>query len=174
VVDFQKEVSRAFLFSSHSQREARMSEVAERLLQMWTYITSGSAPIEAILLATLIIVQMADVATGWLAAFVNGVVSSKASLKGVARKAIVLVVVATVISLIPLLIYLPIAPVAVIAPILSWFIGTELLSIIENLARAGVTNPVLDRLVKNFRETQIAQSNKGITTITAVAEVRQE
>lgn len=149
-------------------------EVAERLLSMWTYITSGAAPVEAILLATLIIVQMADVITGWLAAFVNGAVSSKASLRGVAKKATVLVTVATVMSLIPLLIYLPIAPVAVIAPVLLWFIGTELLSIIENLARAGVNNPVLNKLVKNFREAQVAQEGRGVTTITAVAEVRQE
>jgi toxin secretion/phage lysis holin len=141
-------------------------QVLERLFDMWTYATSGQAPIEAILLISLVIAMCADVATGWAAAFINGAVSSKASTKGILKKAMTLIVVATVMSFIPLLVLLPVDPITIVAPVMIWFIGTELLSIVENLARAGVVNPVLNKFVKSFRDSQINPNTT--TTVTTV------
>jgi len=105
-------------------------------------------------LVQILIVFMAfDMATGILAAFIRKEVSSDASLRGVAKKTMLLMMVAVAhIASKPLGLGLDLGSVIAIA-----YVANELISIVENCARAGVPvpQPLLDALSK-FNQGQSA------------------
>lgn len=94
----------------------------------------GMAP----MLKLLILLMVADVATGWLAAYASRSISSEVSGKGMAKKAamLILVGVATVLQ------WETGQPLADATA--GFFVAHELVSILENTGRAGA--PVPDAL----------------------------
>lgn len=85
----------------------------------------------------LIGLQFADFATGFLLAWGNGAVSSDASRKGFAKKAIALLLVAALRiaeTVQPM-------PIELSAYVAGWFCLTELISICENAGKAGLPIP---------------------------------
>ncbi len=110
-----------------------------------------------VLLTGLVILMVVDYLTGTLGAMVTGVVSSRANTKGVAQKTLVLLLLVAVavmeqaaaeVASIPPLPYLRIAT--------SGFLAAEFISIVENVARAGVIpaqlRPLLARLLRTVTD----------------------
>ncbi len=108
-------------------------------------------PVEAQLLLGLVALMHLDIATGVLAAYRARTLSSKLSWRGLTRKALTLSAVATAATVQLLLPHLPVPGEALVVPVILWFIGSELLSIVENLARGGVLNPALFGLAETLK-----------------------
>lgn len=87
------------------------------------------------LVQVLIALMVADIASGLLAAFVNRELSSDVSFRGMAKKAIVLILVAIAAMLGPV-VNLPLGQA-----VAGFYAAHEGLSIIENAARAGLPVP---------------------------------
>jgi len=90
-----------------------------------------------VLMKGLIALQIADFATGFLLAWSHGAVSSDASRKGFTKKAIALLLVVS-IRVAEMVQPMPIELSAYVA---GWFCLTELISICENAAKAGLPIP---------------------------------
>lgn len=88
-----------------------------------------------VLVQVLVILMALDIATGLLAAFVNRELSSDVSFRGVARKAIVLLVVAGTAWIEPA-VGLPVGQA-----VAGFYAAHEGLSLIENVTRAGLPVP---------------------------------
>lgn len=102
----------------------------------------------------LLVVMVADVVTGLIAAGVEGTVSSKASLRGLAKKATQLILVLLVAWLsLNLGGYLGEGFPGADA-VAGAFVLTELISILENAKRTGVTLGPLDRVLAAARQAQ--------------------
>lgn len=88
-----------------------------------------------VLVQVLIALMALDVATGMLAAYVNRSLSSDVSFRGMARKAIVLLVVAvgTLLE--------PITDLPVAQAVAGFYAAHEGLSAVENVAKAGLPVP---------------------------------
>lgn len=101
------------------------------------------------LMLVLLALQFVDVATGWLCAYVRGVVSSSANWRGVSRKLLtvsVLIVIALVSSVAPS----PLDGFPLLTPALIGYIAGECYSILENVQKAGITLPApLDKAFRN-------------------------
>lgn len=123
------------------------------------------------LLVALIALMSIDIATGVLAAGHQWRLSSKVGMRGVTKKALTLLGVATggVVQLV--LDHLPVTaefPSAMIlSAVVGWYIVVELLSIVENFARAGVNIPIISTLAVRFAEA--AKQSGVITGTTPVA-----
>lgn len=90
-----------------------------------------------VLLKGLIALQVVDFATGFLLAWSTGAVSSDASRKGFTKKAITLLLVVALKvaeTIQPL-------PVELSGYVAGWFCLTEVISIMENAAKAGIPIP---------------------------------
>jgi toxin secretion/phage lysis holin len=103
------------------------------------------------LLIVLIIMQGLDVITGTLAGYHARTLSSKLSWRGLVRKALTLHAVAVAATLELVLPHLPVPGDLLIVPVIIGFIGSETLSNLENLARAGVISPTLFEFAEGFR-----------------------
>lgn len=108
-----------------------------------------------VLLTGLVILMVLDYLTGTLGALVTRTVSSRANSRGVAQKVLVLLLLIAVVVVeqaaaevngVPNLPYLRMATVG--------FIGAEFISILENVAKAGVVpkglKPLLVKLMKEL------------------------
>lgn len=105
----------------------------------------------------LLVVMVADVVTGLIAAGVEGRISSGASLKGLAKKAVQLILVMLVAWLQSNMSgYLGDGFPGTEA-VAGAFIVTELISILENAKRVGVNLGPLERVLAVARQTQPAQ-----------------
>lgn len=90
-----------------------------------------------VLLKGLMALQVVDFATGFLLAWSTGAVSSDASRKGFTKKAITLLLVVALRvaeTIQPL-------PVELSGYVAGWFCLTEVISIVENAAKAGIPIP---------------------------------
>lgn len=104
----------------------------------------------------LLVVMVADVVTGLIAAGVEGTISSGASLRGLAKKAVQLILVLLVAWLSTNLRgYLGDGFPGADA-VAGAFILTELISILENAKRTGVSLGPLERVLAVARQTQPA------------------
>jgi len=101
--------------------------IAGALAALW-----GGLPV---LVQVLIVLMAMDIATGMLSAFVNRELSSDVSWRGMARKAIILLVVACGVWIEPA-VGLPIG-----AAVAGFYAAHEGLSILENVTRAGLPVP---------------------------------
>lgn len=104
----------------------------------------------------LMLLMSLDLVSGLMAAFVNGEVSSQVTWRGLVRKAMTVAVVLAVAAFEPVAgafspgVTLPVnvSPAAAVA---AWFCAGELVSILENAKRAGISGPawlgeLLDRV----------------------------
>jgi toxin secretion/phage lysis holin len=107
-------------------------------------------PAEGQLLVILVALQSLDIVTGVVAAYRAGQLSSKVSWRGMARKALTLLAIATVAALQLVSPHLPLPSQALLMPVILWFIAAEVLSICENLALGGVVSPHLMRLASGI------------------------
>lgn len=108
-------------------------------------MTWGALPLEAKLLAALVTLQILDVVTGWLAAYLTGTVNSRLSWSGVSRKALTICVV-LVVGVVNAIAPSPLSEFPLLVPALIGYIGSEAISIFENVRRTGVPLPSpLDR-----------------------------
>ena len=88
------------------------------------------------LLQALIVLMGVDIATGFLAGFVTKQLNSDVSFRGMAKKAIVLLIVATAI------VVGSCSGVDVLGDaVTGFFLAHEALSVVENAAKAGVPTP---------------------------------
>jgi len=97
------------------------------------------------IVGALVLMMLLDVLAGICAAVVTRSVSSTVSYRGMARKAIMLILVGVGAALEPYSSGLPLSRLVAMA-----FLVTEAISILENAARAGVPVPALlqDLLIK--------------------------
>jgi toxin secretion/phage lysis holin len=109
-----------------------------------------SWPAEGQLLVILVALQSLDIVTGVVAAYRADQMSSKVSWRGMARKALTLLAIATVAALQLASPHLPLPSQALLLPVITWFIAAEVLSICENLALGGVVSPHLMRISSNL------------------------
>lgn len=110
----------------------------------WLWLACG------VILQTLLILMTLDVVTGLLAAFIEKTVSSAASFRGLARKAIVLCIVAASHAFSRGMGHTYGVDLNLCAWISGAFCIHEFLSIIENAGRAGleIPKPLTDALEK--------------------------
>lgn len=112
---------------------------------VWLYVKIAAGVAAAMwggmpeLVQVLIILMLLDIATGVLAAFVNREISSNVSARGIAKKSIVLILVAAGVLL------EPVVNLAIGKAIAGFYAMHEGLSIIENAARAGLPVPQVMR-----------------------------
>lgn len=99
--------------------------------------------------------MVADILTGLIAAFITKSVSSTVSWAGMSRKVGIWIVVGLCAGLEPLANGIPLAHIACL-----FYIGTEGLSIVENLAHAGV--PLPPRLIDVLHKLKEAQGRPGV------------
>jgi toxin secretion/phage lysis holin len=108
------------------------------------------------MLVALIVLMWIDVATGLLAAGKQRQLSSAVGQKGVTKKVLILLGVATagvlqlVVDHLPVISDFPSA--LILITVIGWYIVIELLSIAENFARGGVLLPVIGPLAQRFAE----------------------
>lgn len=93
------------------------------------------------LLNLLIVLMSADIVTGSIAAGMEGCLSSKASFNGVSRKVLIILLLYIVASLEPAIGIFAHIDAPVVEAIILWAWGTEAISILENLNRAGIVSP---------------------------------
>lgn len=104
--------------------------------------------IEVIGLFALVGLMSVDYLTGTLSAYVTQALCSKIATRGVARKAIILLIVTAGAILEPLIDHLrPGIAGPVLFTVILWFCGVELVSIMENAAKAGVVSPPAFRVI---------------------------
>lgn len=115
--------------------------------------------------ATLILLMGADTASGLFLAIAKGMLNSTISWRGVSRKAIVLLIVSSAGVLQPLVPQIPVMNI-----IGTFYIITELISILENAGAAGVPLPngIIQSLLKMRDQKASLLVQKGITTTTQV------
>lgn len=108
-------------------------------------------------LLALLVFMAADIATGWIKAFVTHTLSSSASWAGGAKKAGVLVLI-TVFHVVDRTKVLDAVglPAVEVAPLLcGYYCFTEIISIIENLDKAQIPMPSLVRKIAARLKKQI-------------------
>jgi toxin secretion/phage lysis holin len=116
-----------------------MDETTLRVIVVYVKIVAGALAALAgglpMLTQVLVVLMAVDIATGVLAAFIHREVSSDVSFRGIARKAIVLLVVAAGAWVEPV-VQLPIGDA-----VAGFYAVHEGLSILENVTRAGLPVP---------------------------------
>jgi toxin secretion/phage lysis holin len=116
-----------------------MDETVLRVIVVYVKVVAGALAALAgglpMLTQVLIVLMAVDIATGILAAFIHREVSSDVSFRGIARKAIVLLVVAAGAWVEPV-VQLPIGDA-----VAGFYAVHEGLSILENVTRAGLPVP---------------------------------
>ncbi len=114
------------------QIDERVSWTIKSVAAVAAAVWGGFSP----LLQALIILMAVDIATGFLAGFVTKRLNSDVSFRGMAKKAIVLLIVtmATVVGSSSGVDMLDDA-------VIGFFIAHEALSVVENAAKAGVPTP---------------------------------
>jgi toxin secretion/phage lysis holin len=121
-----------------------------------TYNAFHALPLVGQMLVALIVFMWIDVATGLLAAGKQWQLSSAAGQRGVTKKVLILFGVATAGVLQLIVDHLPVVsefPSALIlVTVTGWYIVVELLSIVENFARAGVLLPLIGPLAQRFAD----------------------
>ena len=134
--------------------DERISWVLKSAAAIVAAVWGGFSP----LLQALIVLMAVDIATGFLAGFVTRQLSSNVSFRGMAKKAIMLLIVVTATAVGNS------SGVDVLDDaVIGFFLAHETLSVIENAAKAGVPTPQVlrDALAKLSPEQN--QQNQGKT-----------
>ena len=125
---------------------AAVGAVAGMVMSLWLGLT--------VFVQALLVVMIADVVTGLIAASVEGSVSSHASMRGLAKKSMQMILVMLVAWLSANLRgYLGDGFPGADA-VAGAFIVTELISILENAKRVGISLGPLERILAVARQTQ--------------------
>lgn len=125
---------------------AAVGAVAGMVMSLWLGLT--------VFVQALLVVMIADVVTGLIAASVEGRVSSHASMRGLAKKSMQMILVMLVAWLSANLRgYLGDGFPGADA-VAGAFIVTELISILENAKRVGINLGPLERILAVARQTQ--------------------
>lgn len=125
---------------------AAVGAVAGMVMSLWLGLT--------VFVQALLVVMIADVVTGLIAASVEGRVSSHASMRGLAKKATQLILVLLVAWLTTNLHGYLGDGFPVPNAVAGAFVLTELVSILENAKRVGVNLGPLERILAVARQTQ--------------------
>lgn len=116
------------------------------------YPSFKALPPFAQLLIVYVFLQNIDILVGVGVAFVQGGVSSKANWRGLVRKALTDAAILTAGTVELVSDQLPVPAQGILIVVQVWFIGNELLSIAETLAKVGIVNPAFFEFTRQFRD----------------------